>query len=120
MMNCCKHAHRVYDVTVTDTNVILSVFNSTNIGENERFVFYLPKPIRRIINASITAGSLPVLINVNGENVQLINVNNKAVESSNIPRRSDGIYITPVTGEPFVKLFCYRNKRRCGGALWTK
>ena len=117
MINCCKHLHRVYDITVTATNVILLVCNSTNIGENERFVLYLPKSIRRIINATLTAGPLPVLINVNGADIQLIDVNNQAVESFNIPRRSDGIYIVPETGEPFVKLFCYRNKKRCGGAL---
>lgn len=112
----CKHAHRVFEVTATDTNLVLFVSNSTNIGNGERFTFYFPKCKRGAIGAVITGAPLPTLININGVNVQLIDSNNQAVDSNEIPRRSDGVYIVPTTGEPFVKLF-YQQCKKCNGGV---
>lgn len=105
-MKCnCRKLHRVFDVTATDTNLVLSVSNSTNIGDNERFKFYFPKSLKHAIGAVITGAPLPVLVNVNGVNVQLIDSNQQAVLSNRVPIRSDGRYIVPETGEPYIQLF---------------
>jgi hypothetical protein len=105
MRYCCRNSHRVFDVTATATNLILSVSNSTNIGDNERFKFYFPKSQRGIIGANITSAPLPVLISVNGADVQLIDTNGQAVLSNRIPIRSDGRYIVPAIGDPYVLLY---------------
>ena len=100
----CRKNHIVYNVTSNGTNVILSVSDSTNVGDGERFVFYFPR-CSKTIQSVVTGAPLPVLINVNGVNVQLIDSNQQAVESYRVPRRSDGRYIVPETGEPYVQLF---------------
>lgn len=105
MCNCNRFNHRVYNITSNATNLILSVSNSTNIGDNERFVFYFPRCRRQTIKSVITGAPLPVLVNVNGVNVQVLDSNQEAVLSNNVPRRSDGRYIVPETGEPFIQLF---------------
>ena len=105
MCKCNKRNHIVYNITSNDTNLILSVSNSTNIGDNERFVFYFPNCRRQTIRSVITGEPLPVLVNVNGVNVQLIDSNGQAVLSNRVPRRADGRYIVPETGEPFIQLF---------------
>lgn len=100
-MNNCSH--RVSTVTSTGTNLVLTVSDSTNIGNGQRFDFYFPR-FREIGNV-ITAAPLPTLINVNGANVQLINRFDESVLSNMIPRRSSGVYIVPAIGAPYVKLF---------------
>ena len=105
MIKCCRNSHRVFDITATDTNLILSVSNSTNIGDNERFKFYFPKSLKGAIGANITGAPLPVLVTVNGVEVQLIDTNGQAVLSNRVPIRSDGRYIVPATGEPYVLLY---------------
>ena len=105
MIKCCRKSHRVFDITATDTNLILSVSNSTNIGDNERFKFYFPKSLKGAIGANITGAPLPVLVTVNGVDVQLIDTNGQAVLSNRVPIRSDGRYIVPATGEPYVLLY---------------
>ncbi len=104
MCNCNRLNHRVYNITSNGTNLILSVSNSTNIGENERFVFYFPQCGKKIRNV-ITGAPLPVLVTVNGVNVQVLDSNQEALLSNNVPRRSDGRYIVPETGEPYIQLF---------------
>ena len=74
-MNRCTH--RVIDITADGTNLILTVANSTNIGNNERFKFYFPRCAQRISNV-VTGAPLPVLVNVNGVNVQLIDAYGRA------------------------------------------
>ena len=104
MCNCNRFDHRVYNITSNGTNLILSVSNSTNIGANERFVFYFPR-CSKTIKSVVTGAPLPVLVNVNGANVQVLDSNEQAVLSYNVPRRSDGRYIVPETGEPYIQLF---------------
>lgn len=105
MCKCKRKNHIVYDITSDGTNLILSVTNSTNIGGNERFVFYFPKCRRETISDVVTGAPLPVLVNINSVNVQLIDSNGQAVLSNRVPKRSDGRYIVPETGEPFIRLF---------------
>lgn len=104
-MKNCLNLHRVFDISATATNLVLTVSNSTNIGNGERFKFYFPRCGAQRISDVITGTPLPVLINVNGTNVQLINANRQAVLSNRVPRRSDGRYIVPATGEPYVQLY---------------
>lgn len=58
----CDIFHRVTLVTVTDTNVILTVTDSNNIGNLERFNLICKKPISELV----TTAPLPVQINING------------------------------------------------------
>lgn len=105
MTNCLNFLHRVIEISATTTNLVLNVSNSTNIGNGERFKFYFPRHRTQRISDVITGAPLPVLINVNGANVQLIDSNKQAVLSNRVPRRSDGRYIVPSTGEPYVQLY---------------
>lgn len=110
-MKCKYRNHLVYDLSATDTNLILFISNSTNIGDNERFIFYFPQCVKRIKDV-ITGAPLPVLLNVNGVNVQLLDSNLQPVLSNRVPRRSDGRYIVPETGEPYVRLFANRRRKK--------
>lgn len=103
-MERCLNTHRVIDITATEANLVLTVANSTNIGNGERFKFYFPQCGDRISDV-VTGAPLPVLVNVNGVNVQLIDAFGRAVFSNRVPRRSDGQYIVPATGAPYVRLF---------------
>lgn len=98
----CKCSHRVETITVNDTNVVLTVSNSTNIGNYAKFDFYFPKckSLRRLV----TGEPLAVLINVNGENVPLYNRYSIALLSDRVPRRSCGTYIVPESGSAYVIL----------------
>ena len=105
MCICRRRNHKVYDVTSNGTNLILSVTNSTNIGNNQRFVFYYPKRLMGVVGSVINGAPLPVLVNVNGDDIQLIDSNKQAILSNRIPNRADGRYIVPETGEPYIQLF---------------
>lgn len=104
MYYCRRINHKVYNITSTATNLILFVSHSTNIGNGERFIFYFPQCGKKIRNV-ITGAPLPVLVNVNGVNVQVIDSNGQAILSNDVPRRSDGRYIVPDTGAPYIQLF---------------
>ncbi len=104
MCRCRRKNHIVYNVTSDGTNVTLFVSNSTNIGNNERFIFYFPKCAVRIRDV-VTGSPLPVLVNVDGVDIQLIDSNGQAILSNRVPRRADGRYIVPETGEPYIRLF---------------
>ena len=68
--NCSNTYHRVTNVSVTTTNVVLTVTNPNNIGNMEDFNLICCKPI-----SSLVIGSpLPVQIVLNGETS--INVKN--------------------------------------------
>lgn len=105
MCKCRRKNHIVYDITSDGTNLILSVTNSTNIGNNQRFIFYFPKRLMGVIGSIVNGSPQPVLVNVNGVNIQLIDSNKQAVLSNQIPNRSDGRYIVPLTGEPYIQLY---------------
>ena len=111
MVNNCSH--RVETITATDTNLVLTVSDSTNISPYERFDFYFPdfKTIRSVI----TGAPLPVLISVNGTNVTVYNKNFEILESDEIPRRSMGRYIVPETGTPYIVLYNTPQECNCKG-----
>ena len=100
MVNC---SHLVETITANTTNVILTVSDSTNISTRQRFDFYFPdfKSIRNVV----TGDPLPVLISVNGTNVELLDKNAEPLDSDKVPRRSQGRYIEPETGTPYVILY---------------
>ena len=100
MYNC---SHRVENITATATNVVLTVSDSTNISSYDKFDFHIPafKSIRSVL----TGEPLPVLINVNGANISVLDKNSEPLLSDKVPRRSQGRYIVPATGAPFVILY---------------
>ena len=98
--NC---SHKVETITATAANVILTVSDSTNISAYERFDFYFPE--YESIGNIVTGDPLPVLISVNGANVTVLDKNAEALDSDKVPRRSQGRYIVPATGTPYVILY---------------
>ena len=96
-------SHRVETITTTDTNVVLTVSDSTNVSPYERFDFYFPK--YRTIRNVVTGAPLTVLVNVNGTNVTVYDKNAQPLQSDRVPRRSLGRYIVPETGTPYVILY---------------
>ena len=99
MKNYC---HRVETITATATNVVLTVTDSTNISEYEQFDFYFPN--FRTIRSVVTGDPLPVQINVNGVDINVLNRFAEPLQSNRVPRRSQGTYIVPATGAPYVIL----------------
>ena len=97
--NC---SHRVETITATATNVVLTVSDSTNISNYDDFDFYFPK--FRTIRSVVTGDPLPVQINVNGVDVDVLNRFAEPLQSNRVPRRSCGTYIVPETGDPYVIL----------------
>ena len=68
--NCSNDYHRVTNVAVTATNVVLTVTNPNNIGAMETFNLVCKKPVSSLV----TTEPLPVQIILNGE--QSIDVKN--------------------------------------------
>ena len=101
MNNRCSH--RVENVTATAANVILTVSESTNISPFERFDFYFPQC--EGIGNIVTGEPLPVLISVNGANITVLDKNGLPLDSDKVPRRSQGRYIVPDAGTPYVILY---------------
>lgn len=97
--NC---SHRVETITATATNVVLTVSDSTNVSAYDDFDFYFPK--YRSIRDVVTGDPLPVQINVNGVDVDVLNRFAEPLQSNRVPRRSQGTYIVPATGDPYVIL----------------
>lgn len=100
MINC---SHKVENITTTETNVVLTVTDSTNISSLDKFSFYFPR--YKTIGSVVTGEPLPVLISVNGANVPVYDKNYQALLSDKIPRRSQGRYIVPDTGSAYVILY---------------
>lgn len=102
MCNCNSKNHYLQTVTVTDTNVALTVTNSTNISSLDCFNFIEGcKKIRDFV----TGSPLPVQIVVNGTAVSLLNKYSLPILSNRVPRRSRGAYVVPTSGTPYVILF---------------
>lgn len=99
--NCNKHKHVLESVAVTETNVVLTVSNSTNIGSLDNFELVIPccKSV-----SDFTGEPLPVQINVNGEAVNLYNKYSLPILSNRVPRRAKGAYVVS-SGVGYVILF---------------
>lgn len=102
MCNCNNNVLAVQTVTSNGTNVILTVSNSTNISSLQCIAFTANC---KTISDSVTGAPLPVLININGTDVSLLNKYSLPVLSNRVPRRAIGAYVVPTTGDPYVILF---------------
>lgn len=58
----CNNTHRVVTVTYSGTEIQLTVTDSTNIGDKERFNLAVYKPI----SALVTGNPVPVTATING------------------------------------------------------
>lgn len=101
MCNCKNNTHCVENVTVTDTNVALTVTNSTNISSLECFNL----KVNGCISNRVSGAPLPVQIVVNGTAVSLLNKYSLPILSNRVPRRAKGAYVVPTSGTPYVILF---------------
>lgn len=88
--NCNKHKHVFENMEVTDTNVILTVSNSSNISSLDDFELVVPccKSI-----SDLTGEPIAVQINVNGEAVNLRNKYSLPILNNRVPRRAKGSYV---------------------------
>lgn len=102
MCRCNKTCHKLENVTVTDTNVILTVTNSNNISSLDCFNFSTGC---KCVSDVVTGSPLPVQITVNGTAVALLNKYSLPILSNRVPERSRGAYVVPATGDPYVILF---------------
>lgn len=103
MCNCKNNTHCLERVTVTDTNVALTVTNSTNISSLEDFCLRISDC--KNVSDVVTGVPLPVQIIVNGTAVSLLNKYSLPVFSNRVPRRAKGAYVVPPSGTPYVILF---------------
>lgn len=103
MCNCNNSIHYVQNVTVTDTNVSLTVTNSTNISSLDCFSLIVCKNI----GANVTGAPLPVQIVINGTAVPLLNKYSQPILSDKLPcrRKYCGAYVAEGTSNPYVILF---------------
>lgn len=102
MCNCNKSCHKVQTVTTTDTNVVLTVSDSTNISSLDCFNFSAGC---KSISDVVTGTPLPVQIIVNGVAVSLLNKYSLPILSNRVPCRSRGAYVAVDGGTPYVILF---------------
>lgn len=99
---CNKNCHKIETVTTNDTNVILTVTNSSNVSSLDCFNFAAGcKCVRDVV----VGAPKPVLITVNGINVSLLNKYSLPIMSNRVPERSRGAYVVPTGGTPYVILF---------------
>lgn len=101
MCNCKKIC--VETVTTTDTNVVLTVSNSTNISSLDCLNFGVP--CNKNVSDVVTGEPLPVQIIINGTAVSLLNKYSLPILSNRVPRRSRGAYVAEGTATPYVILF---------------
>lgn len=92
----------VQTVTVTDTNVALTVTNSNDRSSLDNFIF---KTGCKSVANTVTGSPLPVQIIINGIAVSLLNKYSLPILSNRVPRRSRGAYVIPTSGMPYVILF---------------
>lgn len=77
----CSNFHRVTEVNVTDTQVVLTVTDATNIGNLERFNLICRKPISSLV----TTAPLPVFVTANGTTVPIKNAFGLPLMSNVVP-----------------------------------
>ena len=96
-MNCNCNFHRVLTVTYNDTNVTLTLTDSTNIGNKEPFNIAVYKPI----SSTVTGDPVPVVANINGvATVPLRDAYGLPLMSNKVPRgKTLGTYIVDNSGE---------------------
>lgn len=105
----CNNNHRVVTVTVSDTNVVLTVTDPDNIGSLERFNLICKKPISSLV----TGAPLPVQININGVVSNVKNSFGLPLMSNVVPwGLTCGRYVVEGTGETatsyvILKTPCY-------------
>jgi hypothetical protein len=92
----------VQTVTTTDTNVVLTVSNSTNISSLDCFNFSAGC---QSISDVVTGTPLPVQIIVNGVAISLLNKYSLPILSNRVPCRSRGAYVAVDGVTPYVILF---------------
>lgn len=92
----------VQTVTVTETNVALTVTNSSDRSSLDNFVF---KTGDKSVASVVTGSPLPVQIIINGTAISLLNRYSLPILSNRVPRRSRGAYVVPTSGTPYVILF---------------
>lgn len=109
-MNCNSNIfHRVTLVTVTDTGVTLTVTDSTNIGNFERFNLICKKPVSSLVATE----PVPVFISVNGTAVAVKDAFGLPLMSNVVPfGLTFGRYVVETSGDtttPYVilKTPCY-------------
>lgn len=100
-MCICKN-HCLETAVSNGTNIILTVTNSTNINSLDCFNFSAGC---KCVADIVTGAPIPVLINVNGTDVMLLNKYCLPILSNRVPRRSRGAYVVPASEKPYVILF---------------
>ena len=112
MCNCrCNNTHRVLTVTYTaDTNITLTLTNSTDIGNKQPFNIAVYKPISSLV----TGAPVPVVANINGvATVSLRDRLGLPLMSNRVPRGvTCGTYVVDDSGETpdiyvILKTPCY-------------
>lgn len=103
MLNCNNTAQYIQNVTTTETNVSLTVTNSTNISSLDNICLIVNKNI----GANVTGAPLPVQVVINGTAVNLLNKYSLPVLSDKLPcrQRYCGAYVAEGTTTPYVILF---------------
>ena len=97
-MSCTRsnNFHRVTLVTVSDTSVVLTVTDSTNIGSLERFNLICRKPVSSLVATS----PVPVSIIVNGNTIPVKNAFGLPLMSNLVPfGLTLGRFVIEGTGE---------------------
>lgn len=97
-----KNILTLQTVTVTDSNVALTVTNSNDRSSLDNFLF---KTQCKAVANRVTGGPLPVQMIINGTAVSVLNKYSLPVLSNRVPRRSRGAYVVPTSGTPYVILF---------------
>lgn len=81
-MTCtnCRRFHKSTSLEVVDNNLIISVTNSTNISDEDRFCFILCQRPSSVVKTA----PIPVQITVNSVNIPVYNKFSKALMSDEL------------------------------------
>ena len=101
-MACNTNILALQTVTVTDTNVALTVTNSNDRSSLDNFLF---KTNCVTVENRVSGSPLPVQMIINGTAVSVLNKYSLPLLSNRVPRRSRGAYVVPTSGTPYVRLF---------------